>query len=338
MFRAPRLITTAAAGASVVLLSTACGGSGGQNADGGWSPERPIELIAPAETGGGWDTLARTTSRVLEEEEMVDQNLQVENKPGGGGAIGWAHVANTPDDPHKLFVTSPPIILVPLSGNSDHTHEDFTPIAALATEYMAYVVPEDSPLESFEDLVEQVEEDPESISIAGGSGPGSMDHVALAGAVKAAGGDPKELNYVPHDGGGEALTSMVGGHVDAAVTGISEAAGMVESDDARMLATSAPEPTDAAPDTPTLQEEGIDFDFDIWRGVMGPGEMTEGQVAYYERLFADMVEQDSWKEETGNLGWEQSYMDSEEFGTFLDEAHAESGEILDEVGLGTEQG
>ncbi|MBB4933823.1 putative tricarboxylic transport membrane protein [Lipingzhangella halophila] len=338
MYRAPRLTATVAAGASVVLLSTACGGGGGQDANGDWTPERHIELIAPAETGGGWDQLARTTERVLVDNELVEQEVQVENKPGGGGAIGWADVASTPDDPHRLFVTSPPILLVPLAGESDHDHTDFTPLAGLATEYMTFAVPEDSPLESFDDLVDQISEDPESVSIAGGSAPGSMDHVALAGAVQAAGGDPTELNYIPYDGGGEAMSQMVGGHVDAVASGAAEAAPMVDSGDARLLAVTAPEPIDSLPDTPTLQEEGIDYDFNIWRGVMGPGEMTDEQVAYYDQLFGDMVETDDWQEEAESLGWEESYMDSEEFGTFLDENHEQSAEILDEVGLRGDQG
>lgn len=333
MLRSPRTCRTIVAGFSVALLATACGGEGGQtNADGEWEPERPIELIAPADTGGGWDMLARTTARVLEENDMVD-SIQVENEPGAGGAIAWAGIAATPDDAHRLFVTSPPIILVPLSGESEYSYDDFTPLAALATDYMAYIVPEDSELETFQDLVDAIDDDPTSISIGGGSAPGSMDHVALAGAVHAAAGEATDVNYIPHDGGGEAMTAMVGGHVDAAVTGVAEASAMVEAGEARMLATSAPEPPEGAPDTPTLTDEGIDYTFDIWRGVMGPPDISDEQVEYYEQLFAEMVETDGWQEERENLGWEDSYMDSAEFGAFLDEVHEDSLEILNEVGL-----
>ncbi|RNL84624.1 tripartite tricarboxylate transporter substrate binding protein [Halostreptopolyspora alba] len=335
--RTPRVTATVAAGASVVLLAGACGETGGQDANGEWAPEQPIELVAPAETGGGWDQLARTSERVLVDNELVEQDVQVENKPGGGGAIGWSYV-DSANDPHRLFVTSPPILLVPLAGESDHGHNDFTPLAGLATEYMTFAVPDDSPVQSFDDLVQRISEDPESVSVAGGSAPGSMDHVALAGAVQAAGGDPTELNYIPYDGGGEAMTQMVGGHVDAVASGAAEAAPMVESGDARLLAVTAPEPVDSLPDTPTLQEEGIDYDFNIWRGVMGPGDMTDEQVAYYDRIFAEMVETEDWQQEAENLGWEQSYMDSEEFGEFLDESYAESAEVLDEVGLRGDQG
>lgn len=334
MFRA-RPVAMAAALASVALLATACGSGGGPEDDGGgpWKPDRPIEIIAPAATGGGWDTLARTSGRVLEQGGLVDEPVQVVNKPGGGGSIGWAYVARTPDTPTRLFVTSPPISLVPLMGGSVYDHEDFTPIARLATESMVYLVPDGSPIGSWGEMVELLKEDPRQVSIAGGSSPGSMDHVGLAGAVNAAGIDPTSINYVPFDGGGEAMTQAVGGHVDAVVTGASEAAGLVESGDLRPLAVSGAERAPTLPDTPTLHEEGVDFTFDIWRGVMGPPDMTDEQVAYYEDLFSDMTEEESWKKQTEGLGWTDSYMGSEEFGDFLDASSRDSADILAEIGL-----
>jgi hypothetical protein len=173
---------------AVVLTLAACGSDGGAD-DGGWTPSRAIEVVAPAATGGGWDTLARTSSRILEESGLIDQDLRVINKPGAGGAIGWAYMAGATGDPHKLFVTSPPILLVPLSGESDHDHTDFTPIARLATDYMVYLASADSPLETFDDVVDALRDDPGGVSVAGGSAPGSMDHVAFAGAAGVVDGD-----------------------------------------------------------------------------------------------------------------------------------------------------
>lgn len=341
MFRtlAARLSAPVSVGASLVLLATGCGsGSGAGDSDGGaWAPEKPIEMVAPAATGGGWDTLARTSSRVLEKNDLVDQPIQVVNKPGGGGAVGWAYVAGAAE-PTRLFVTSPPITLVPLTSESGHSHEDFTPISRLMTEYMVYVVPADSPLKSMGDLVDKLKEDPSSLSVAGGSAPGSMDHVAFAGAMNAAGIDPKGLKYVPYDGGGEALTQTVGGHVDASVIGASEAAGLVESGDLRALAVSARERTDTLPEVPTLREEGVDYTYDLWRGVMGPGDMTDAQVAYYEKAYKRMIEQKQWKSEAKKLGWETSYMDSDEFGSFLDKSSEDAEKLLGEIGLQKGQG
>lgn len=323
-----------AAGAAVLpLVLSACGSGDTASADGAWEPNRPIEITAPAATGGGWDTLARTSARLLESEGLVEQSVQVVNKPGAGGAIGWAYIAGNEADPHKLFVTSPPILLVPMAGDSDHDHTDFTPIARLATDYMVYLVRADSDMETFNDLVTEVNENPGDVSVGGGSGPGSMDHVALAGALSEGGADPSDVGYIPFDGGGEAMTSLLGEHVDVAVAGASEAGGMLASGDLRALAISSPETVRAYPDVPTLLEQDVDFTFDIWRGVMAPAGLEETQVAYYEDLFAELMESQAWQEESASLGWTDAYQNGEDFGAFLDEKHEEFAEILSEVGL-----
>jgi putative tricarboxylic transport membrane protein len=353
-----RHFSTGALGAAALLVLTACGGvaagGGGVGAGGaepppaagapgppprggggggGGPPRAPRPPRPPPPPPGGWDTLARTTARIIEDSELADQQFQVVNTPGGGGSIAWAEIAQNPDDPHTLFVTSPPILLVPLAGDSEHDHTDFTPIAMLGTDYQAYVVPADSPYETFADLMDAVEEDPAGVSIAGGSSPGSMDHIALAGAAQAVGIDPGEVNYVPFDGGGEAMTNVVGGHVDAGITGASETLQFVESGDLRVLAVSGEERSAALPDTPTLTEEGVDYTFDVWRGVMAPGEITEEQVEYYESLFAEMTELEEWAQEVDELGWTQSHLGSEEFGDFLDETSTEFDDLLSQIDL-----
>ena len=120
---------------------------------------------------------------------------------------------------------------------------------------------------------------------------------------------------------------------DAAVTGAGEALGMVEAGEMRAVGISSPERSEALPDVPSLVEQDIDFTFDIWRGVMAPADLEEAQVAYYESLFADLVETQAWQEESARLGWTDAYMGSEDFGAFLDETRDEFAEILTEVGL-----
>ncbi|WP_203337760.1 Bug family tripartite tricarboxylate transporter substrate binding protein [Nocardioides limicola] len=327
-----RRLTAGAFAGAVALVASACNTTAtAEGAD--WQPTKAIEMIAPANTGGGWDTLARTSARVLEEADLIDRPMRVVNKPGAGGAIGWAYIANNAADPHKLFVTSPPILLVPLSGESDHDHTDFTPIARLATDAMVYMVAENSPFTSFEQVIDALLDDPTSLSVAGGSAPGSMDHVALAGAAHAAGVDAAQLNYVAFDGGGEATTALLGGHVDLAVSGVAETTGLIDGGKVRVLAVSSPEPRETLPDVPTLQQLGIDFTFDIWRGVMGPSGLTPEQVAYYEGMYAEMVETSQWQASVEQFGWVDDYLGSADFGAFLDEKREEFADILSQVGL-----
>ncbi|MCA1773275.1 MAG: tripartite tricarboxylate transporter substrate binding protein [Halomonas sp.] len=299
-----------------------------------WTPDGSIEFVAPANPGGGWDTLVRTMSRVIQQEELADENFAAINVPGGGGAVAWAQVARDEGNPQKLFATSPPIILVPLAGSSRHDHTDFTPIARINTDYSIVLVDADSDYQTLDDLLSALEEDP-SLSVGGGSAPGSMDHISMAGLASAAGLDAASINYIPFSGGGDAMTNLMGGHIEAVIGGAGEAVGQLgEGSELRALGVSSEERLGGGlSEVPTYQEEGVDYTFDIWRGVMGAPDMPEEAVTYYEDLFTEMMATDSWREASDQLGWIDAYQDSEAFGTFLDEQQEEFSDILSELGL-----
>ncbi|GHC30227.1 Bug family tripartite tricarboxylate transporter substrate binding protein [Aidingimonas halophila] len=300
-----------------------------------FEPSESVEFIAPANPGGGWDTLVRTSSRVIQEEGLADEEFAPINTPGGGGAVAWSQIAKREGDAHTLFATSPPIILVPLTESSRYDHNDFTPIARLSTDYATVLVADDSDYEDINDLLDAMEEDP-GLSVGGGSAPGSMDHIAMAGLADAAGLDASSVNYVPFSGGGDAMTNLMGGHVEAVVTGAGEAVGQIEDDDSdvRALGVSSSDRLGGSlGDVATFEEQGVDYTFDIWRGVMGPPDMPEDAVTYYQDLFKEMLETDRWAEERDKLGWIDAYQGSEEFGEFLDSQADEFSGILGELGL-----
>lgn len=299
---------------------------------GAWEPTQPIEYIAPANPGGGWDTLIRTTARVIQEEGLAPQNFAPINIPGGGGAVAWAQIAADAGNPHKLFATSPPIILVPLSGQSRYDHTDFTPIARLITDYSILLVREDSPYETAEDLFEAIRANP-GLAIGGGSAPGSMDHISMVAAAVAGGVDGASVNYIAFSGGGEVMVALLGGHVEAAMTGAGEATAQLGGGELRALGVSSPERISALPDVPTFQEQGYDYTFEIWRGIHGTPDMPAEAVAYYEDLYARMQETETWEEAREQLGWLNAYQDGASFGAFLDEQKAQFETILSDLGL-----
>src|SRR5690554_2326845 len=320
--------------AALVLPIAALAGLGGAAQAEEWAPTRNIEFIAPANPGGGWDTLVRTVSRVIQEEGLAERSFGTINVPGGGGAVAWAQIARDAGNPHKLFATSPPIILVPLAGTSRYDHSDFTPIARLITDYSIVLVSADSEYAALDDLLDAIRNNP-GLSVGGGSAPGSMDHIAMAGMASAAGLNASDVNYVPFSGGGEAVTSLMGGHIEAVITGAGEATGQLgEGSDVRAIGVSAPERMGGVlADVPTFQEQGIDYTFDIWRGVMGAPDMPAEAVAYYEDLFAQMLETDGWAQARDQLGWIDAYQNSEEFGDFLDGQKEQFSGVLSELGL-----
>ncbi|MGM0832265.1 tripartite tricarboxylate transporter substrate binding protein [Halomonas qinghailakensis] len=299
-----------------------------------WTPSRSIEFVAPANPGGGWDTLVRTMSRVIQQEALADESFAAINVPGGGGAVAWAQVARDSGNPHKLFATSPPMILVPLAGASRYDHTDFTPIARINTDYSIILVAADSEYQTLDDLFTALKENP-SLSVGGGSAPGSMDHISVAGLASAAGMEASAVNYIPFSGGGDAMTNLMGGHIEAVIGGAGEAVGQLgEGSQLRALGVSSEERLGGGlAEVPTYQEQGFDYTFDIWRGVMGAPEMPDEAVEYYETLFAEMLETEAWREASDQLGWIDAYQDSDAFATFLDEQQEQFSSVLTDLGL-----
>ncbi|MCM2676935.1 tripartite tricarboxylate transporter substrate binding protein [Alkalicoccobacillus plakortidis] len=332
-----KLVKWSAAGAFMIVLSACSNSDTGSSAQGDsedWKPDRSIEFVAPAGAGGGWDTTARMLSKVIEEEGLADQSFGVVNKPGGGGAVGWAYINNR-NDPHNIFVASPPLLFIPLNGQSEYGYEDFTPLANLIADYGAFAVREDAKWDTLDELFEDMRDDPASVSIIGASAPGSMDHMQFVTFADAAGVDITKIKYVSDQEGG-ALTAVLNGSVEVLSSDMSEAAEQARAGKLKILATTAPERLegDFLENIPTGMEQGIDAQFVIWRGIFGPGDMSESEISYYEDLFREASESEAFDEIRVSMGWDEEFMGHEEFKSFLDEQNLEIEELINDLGLG----
>jgi putative tricarboxylic transport membrane protein len=335
---------------SVLLLSllvfslAACGGkeeTAGQGDNDSNSnsnyPEKPLSIVAPSGAGGGWDLTARAIAKVLAETKIVDQTITVENQPGGGGAVFLAEYATQDkNNPYKLFVSSPPILInhAKKEGNSPFGYGDTTPLAQLTKDYGAIVVNADSPHQDLTSLLDAIKSDPTKVTAAGGSSPGSMDHlVAVLPAFKY-GVDPKTVKYVSYDGGGEAIASLLGGNADFIATDASAVGEYVKSGKVRVLAVSSTERLGGElADVPTFKEAGIDADFTIWRGLFGPKEMGEAELAYWQEKLDELSKNETWLKELETNGWESEYKNATEFKTFLEEQDKVIIELLTALGM-----
>jgi putative tricarboxylic transport membrane protein len=302
-------------------------GGGGATAD---YPSETLQIMAPADPGGGWDSTARAMAPVLEEVGGV--SAEVRNVGGAGGTIGLADfVENTSGDPHQLMVMGLVMVGGIVTNNSSVTLDDVTPIAALTSEQEAIVVPADSEYQSLEDLVEAWKADPTSISWGGGSA-GGTDHILIGLLAQAAGVDPSGINYVAHSGGGEAITAILSGSVTAGVSGVSEFTDQVESGAMRWLAVSG----DAAPDgidAPTISDAGYDVVLENWRGVMGAPDLSDADKEAVVGLITEMHDSDAWQAALEDNGWSDFFKPGDEFATFLDEEQTRIEGVLADIGL-----
>lgn len=220
-----------------------------------------IHFLIPGGAGGGWDGTARGTGEALTKAGIVGK-ATYENMSGGGGgkAIGYL-IENAASNHGTLMVNSTPIVIRSLTKRFPQSFRDLTMIAGTIGDYAAFVVSKDSPLKSFKDLVAAYNANPSSVAIGGGSVPGGMDHLVAAMAIEAAGADPTRVKYIPYDAGGKAMAALLSGEIKALSTGFSEAVGMAQAGEARIIGVTSAERVPAFPEAMTLKEQGYDAEF-----------------------------------------------------------------------------
>ncbi|MCE1196618.1 tripartite tricarboxylate transporter substrate binding protein, partial [bacterium] len=286
-------------------------------------PSKPLEIIAPANAGGGFDALARAIDRALNVEKLYPQPTAVANVPGGGGAIGFAKMQSKAKDNYELIVFSPPLIIGSVNGTFPGKYNDLTPLAKLITDYQIFLVKADSPYKTFKDLMDALKKNPQAIKVAGGSAAGNMDHLAVCKVAKAYGVDPAKIVYLATNGGGEAIISLLGGNVSFVSTGIGEALGQIEAGAVRALAVSSPERRSGViANVPTVKEAlGLNVTYEVWRGVFGTPGMSKDAQEYWAKTLKKMTTTTSWKDSLAKLQWGDAYAGASEFADFLDDEY-----------------
>jgi putative tricarboxylic transport membrane protein len=206
-----------------------------------------------------------------------------------------------------------------------------TPLARIVGEYEVVVVPVDSPIQTLDDLVAKLKEDPGAVSWGAGS-VGSTDHILAGLIMKAVGADLSKLNYIAHSGGGEALASILGGHVTVGISGYGEFGPQVDAGKLRALAVSSEERLPGV-DIPTLKEQGLDVAFYNWRGLFAAPDIPAEDLEALTAAVEGMVASQAWKDTLAERQWTDLYLPAAEFATFLAEDREIMQGILTDLGL-----
>ena len=299
-----------------------------------WKPTKTIELVAPANPGGGWDMLCRVVQKTLVDEKLVEKNVIVVNKPGGGGSVGWTYLKGKKGQGEYLAATSTLIMLNQLLGQSELTYKDFSPLAMLQAEWISVAVRTDSPYKNVKELMEAIKANPSSVPVGVGPTLGNNDHLVFLRLAKTFGINPRDIKFIVYPGaGGEIIPALLGGHIKATVIGLAEVQEQHKAGKMRVLGISADKRIDAMPEIPTYKEQGLDVVFPHWRGIIGAPGMSAAQIAYWDGVFAKMVETKTWKEQVGNLNWTTTYQNSAEHKQYLADQTGIFDELLTTVGL-----
>ena len=299
-----------------------------------WQPEKAIDIVVPTTPGGGIDRTARLLQKIIQEGGLASVPVTVTNKPGGGGAVSLVYLNQHAGDAHFVAINSPNLIANDLNGRGAVKYRDVTPLANLFSEYTVVAVRTESPLKTGRDFVESLRRDPQSLAVSTPTTLGSVNHLSFALVAKAAGVDPRKLKAVVLGSGGDAVTALLGGHIDAHTGTPSSVVRMVQAGKIRALAILAPKRIGGPyADTPTWTELGYKAVMDTWRGVIGPKGMTPAQIAWWDGVLAKAVASPVWKEALEQNTWEANYLNSAQTRKQFDAEYADYRTILGDLGM-----
>jgi tripartite-type tricarboxylate transporter receptor subunit TctC len=226
-------------------------------------PDKPVQYVIPFAPGGESDIAARLQAQVFS--AKYKQEMIVINKAGAGGALAWSQMNNMPGDGHTIVgVNLPHIVLQPLEPETQYKTEDITPVYFFHYTPDAVVVAADSPFKTFADLAKAARDKPEAVTIAG-SGTNSANHVAQVRLDRELG---VKTTYVPFKGTGDLISSVLGGHVSAAMSYSTLA--IQQKGKMRMLAVATEKRLPQFPDVPTFKELGFNWVDGAYRGIGVP--------------------------------------------------------------------
>ncbi|HXD27367.1 MAG TPA: tripartite tricarboxylate transporter substrate binding protein [Arthrobacter sp.] len=320
--------------AGIMLAASGCGVTG--SADAGASSEAAgpvtgLRIMVPNTPGGGYDTTARVSAQVMEE-AGITSGTEVFNLAGAGGTVGLARVVNEKGNGDLEMLMGLGVVGASYTNDSDAKLTETTPIAKLIEEPGAIMVSKDSPYKTIDDLVKAWKANPGKISVGGGSSPGGPDHLLPMQLAQTIGIDPKKVNFISYDGGGDLLPAILGNKLDVAASGAGEFLDQIKSGQIRVLATSGEQPLEGI-DAPTLKESGIDLVFSNWRGLVAPPGISDEDKAKLVDTVTKMHESDEWKAALEKNRWTDAFMTGDEFGSFLKDQDQRVADVLQKLGL-----
>ncbi|SDS36795.1 tripartite tricarboxylate transporter substrate binding protein [Microterricola viridarii] len=283
-------------------------------------PEKPITLIVQANPGGGSDLSSRALADQLS--RILDTDIIVENRPGAGGATAMEYVAGLPADGYTLGFGPVEIAMLNTTQGADVLPENYDLLGQIMLAPGVISVSADSPHQTLEDLIAAAKGQPLTV---GNSGTGSIWEAA---AKALAGESGAQFTNVPHEGGAPAVAAVIGGQIDAVVSGAGEAKAGNDDGTLRVLAVLHDEEHPNFPGIPTAAEAGYPLEFGGWGGIYAPAGLPTDVHATLEAAIKEAVASDEYQAFQKNAGNLVVYRNSADWTTFVNEQFTRFAELL----------
>jgi tripartite-type tricarboxylate transporter receptor subunit TctC len=279
-------------------------------------PTHAITIINPFPPGGASDVVTRPLAATME--PIVRKPVVIDTKAGAAGQVGAQVAAHAKPDGYTLLshITS-------ISGFAEvdrlfgrqpkFTNADFIPLARFVADPCVLIVNDQQPWKTLQDFIEDAKKRPNEIIFSSSGLYGAL-HIPTALLMTSAGG--LKLRHLPTNGGGPALTALLGNNAAVLVSSVSASLAQIKAGKARPLALFGAARSKALPDVPTLKESGYDVEYYLWVGLFAPKGTPESVVSYLRQSLNTAAHTDQFKSALANLGQELDYMDMPEFAAF----------------------
>ena len=295
-----------------------------------WKPEKQVTLVVPYSAGGSTDLLARAVEKVWS--KYSAQPLIVVTKAGAGGYEGRESVMNGQADGYTLMMGlgSGEDLVTPQLRKTVSSYADFAPVARLSVHSVVVAVPANSEIKSIADLIAWQKKNNKPVTAAVSTAGAAVD-IVMRGIGKTAN---IPVTPVPHSGGSQAVTTLVGGQTITGGGHPSEVMPHVKAGRLRAIAVATPDRDPALKDIPTLKEQGVNFS--TWGSVKGIGmnkKTAPEAIAYYEDVFKKISEDPDFKKAMDDLMQPIMYQNAKDFGAFLKQANDDYTKLIKDLNI-----
>jgi putative tricarboxylic transport membrane protein len=294
-------------------------------------PTRAIDIIVPYAPGGGTDIMYRNIEKIITQYKLIPQPVNIVNKPGGAGAIGKAFCLSKPADGYTFTCFDIGTVSQQIDGKAKWDYrKDFTYIARLVSDINLIIVRADSPINNAKEMVEAIKKKgPKSISL-GGTSTGGPDHFANIELIRAT---KQQFNFVPFNSGGEVVTNLLGGHIDAAWANPNEFIGQWEAKQVKIVGVATEKRSPMFPNHPTMREQGYNVISTQTRSFVAKGGTASEVVDYWVQVFEKMRKTPEWKKYLDDNLLEDGWLAKGDFIKDADNDYKTIKSIMDEMGM-----
>jgi putative tricarboxylic transport membrane protein len=292
-------------------------------------PSKPIELVSPTGPGGGSDLVARMVADIIAKEKLLSQPIVVQNKAGGGGAVGQGYVAARKADPYIVLAAGATLVTVPIRTGLDVGLDKFQPLGVIGVDLNSLAVRDDAPYRNVKDFVAAAKAGPKPIVI-GITFPGGSAHLLVYKLEQITGA---KFTTVSFKSGSDAVAAVLGGHIHATTENLGEVMPHVESKKLRLLGVPALKRPVGLPNVPTLKEQGYDIHAGGFRGFAAPAGIPREAFVVLESTIAKVHKSAAWHDYMARNMYEDLYMNADELTRYLIDNRAEMTKILADMGL-----